>query len=180
MEFLIIVFVIISLFSSLSKQAKKGRRIEKRRKREIIFDPWSFEEELPEGRLKKKYEEAISIPMEEKSDSVHQIESESGVKESFGGDIDPLEVDREFSVSSYKEAKLLIESSYFTNEVKEKKTITKKIPPLYPKKRFLQLLRGGQLHLAIVFSEILGPPRALKPVRERFSEHIKKPSKYNS
>jgi hypothetical protein len=74
MEFIIIVFVIISLLSSLSKQAKKGRRIEKRRKREIIFDPWSFEEEFPKDRLKRKDEETVSIAVGEEKDSTFLIE----------------------------------------------------------------------------------------------------------
>jgi hypothetical protein len=53
------------------------------------------------------------------------------------------------------------------DEEKEKITITDTAPLLYMEKELVQLLKGGQLPLAIVLAEILGPPKALKPVRKR-------------
>jgi succinylglutamate desuccinylase len=52
------------------------------------------------------------------------------------------------------------------DEEKER-IVTADTAPLYLKKELTQLLRSGQLPLAIVLSEILGPPRALKPVKRR-------------
>jgi hypothetical protein len=170
MEFIIIVFVIISLLSSLSKQAKKGRRIEKRRKREIIFDPWSFEEEFPKDRLKRKDEETVSIAVGEEKDSTFLIEREGKVKEwekeRFVEAIAQPGEDKELIISPYEEEKELLEPSYFVDEEKER-IVTADTAPLYLKKELTQLLRSGQLPLAIVLSEILGPPRALKPVKRR-------------
>ena len=171
MEFLIIIFVIFSLLSSLSKQAKKGSKIRKRRKKEVLFDPWSFEEGFPKDRLERKDEDTVSIPVEEERDSTFPIEVESEVKEwgkkRLVEDITPLEEVKEFIVPPYEEEGELIEPSYFMDEEKEKITITDTAPLLYMEKELVQLLKGGQLPLAIVLAEILGPPRALKPVRKR-------------
>ncbi|MFZ2330493.1 MAG: hypothetical protein WAW45_02680 [Atribacterota bacterium] len=175
MEFLVIIFIIISLLSSLSKQSKKSRRIEKKRKREIIFDPWSFEEEFPKDRLKREDEETVDIAVEEEKGSTFLIERDDEVKgwerERLVETITPPEEGEEFVVSPYEEEKELLEPSYFVDEEKEKisTTIT---APLYLKKELTQLLRSGQLPLAILFSEILGPPRALKPVGGRFYPRI--------
>ena len=73
MEFLVIIFIIISLLSSLSKQSKKSRRIEKKRKREILFDPWSFEEEFPEDRLERKDEGTVGVPVEEEEEDTFLV-----------------------------------------------------------------------------------------------------------
>ncbi|HNR66374.1 MAG TPA: hypothetical protein PKJ95_08800, partial [Atribacterota bacterium] len=120
MEFLIIVFVIFSLLSSLNKQAKKGRRIEKRRKREIIFDPWSFEEEFPEDRLERKDEGTVGVPVEEEEEDTFLVKEESKEQEwervRFVEDVFPLEEGKEFIVSPYEEEKELLEPSYFVDE----------------------------------------------------------------
>ena len=170
MEFLIIIFIIFSLLSSLSKQSKKTRRIRNRRKKEVLFDPWSFKEGFPEDRLERKDEDTASIMLEEERDSVFPIEEESEVKERererLVEDIALLEESKKFIVTPYEETKELIEPSYFVDEEKEKITITDTVP-LYLEKELTQLLRGGQLPLAIVLAEILGPPRALKPARKR-------------
>lgn len=170
MEFLIIIFVIFSLLSSLSKQAKKGSKIRKRRKKEVLFDPWSFEEGFPKDRLERKDEDTVSIPVEEERGSTFPIEEEIEVKEwgkkRLVEDTTPLEEGKEFIVSLHEEEGELIEPSYFVDEEKEKITITD-TAPLYLGKELVHLLKDGQLPLAIVLAEILSPPRALKPVRKR-------------
>jgi len=170
MEFLIIIFIIFSLLSSLSKQAKKTNKVRKRRKKEVLFDPWSFKEGFPEDGLEREDEDTASIMLEEERDPVFPIEEVGEIKERererLVEDIIPLEESKKFIVTPYEETKELIEPSYFVDEEKEKITITATVP-LYLEKELTQLLRGGQLPLAIVLAEILGPPRALKPARKR-------------
>lgn len=175
MEFLVIIFIIISLLSSLSKQSKKSRRIEKKRKREILFDPWSFEEEFPEDRLERKDEGTVGVPVEEEEEDTFLVKEESKEQEwervRFVEDVSPLEEGKELIASPYEETKELREPLYLLDEGKEK-IATADTAPLYLKKEVRQLLRGRQLPLAIVLSEILSPPRALKPVGGRFYPRI--------
>ena len=177
MEFLIIIFIIISLLSSLSRQAKKGgNNAGERRKKRVLFDPWSFEEgfPFPEDRLKREDENTVSILLEKERDSAFPIEIDSRVreleKEHLVEDTTPLEdlleEDRKIIIPTYEEAKELIDPSYFVDEKKEE-TTTAKTESLYLEKELAQLLKSGQLPIAIVFAEILGPPRSLNPVRKR-------------
>ena len=79
MEFLIFVFVIVSILSSLNDWAKKKRE----KKREKFFDPWSFERDSQIERLKKigKKEDSFKKTSDKTKTSLSKDEIGDGVLE---------------------------------------------------------------------------------------------------
>lgn len=162
MNFLIFIFIIISILSSLQSRVKKKNR-NKKREREKFFDPWSFErdseidilkeilkkEDLEEEPGKKdifllKDEPELVIPEEGK----HPLE-----------DILYPEEKGEFIFSTDVEAKEEEQTENSTLQYKKKETPS----TTNLEKGVANIFKSGQLPLAILFSEILGPPRAIKP-----------------
>ncbi len=165
MEFLIFVFILISVLSSLTRQAKKNR------KKDNFFDPWSFENDIPEDRLKKaqeRMEEEIGrrdILIEDEQLKTEQAKEQEYLPEN---DLPPEEAE-EAIVFSDQELIELAESSFLSpeeSEVERESVLTMDTYSTQIEKELTSLIVGHRLPLAIVMSEILGSPRALKTGRK--------------
>ncbi len=163
MNFLIFIFIIISILSSLQNQVKKKNR-NRKREREKFFDPWSFDidseidilkemhkkEDLKEGPGKKNIfllEDTPELELPEEGE--HSLEDilypEEKGEFTFSTDVETKEEQTGISTLQYKKKEM------FSTTYLEKGVAT--------------IFKDGQLPLAILFSEILGPPRAIKPFR---------------
>ncbi len=152
MEFLIIAIVIISIFSSITKQFKKNR------KKEAPFDPWSFDSDSPEDDFKRLEEET-----EEEEDFIEEEKpvTEIPVKQKYLQDTySRLQKDSNYDSPSYLETREQIKAPSFQGKKKEYKE-TKETGEL--ETNLKELLLGNKLPLAIVASEVLGFPRAIRP-----------------
>ncbi|MBN2245703.1 MAG: hypothetical protein JW755_07645 [Candidatus Aminicenantes bacterium] len=158
MEFLVIAFIIISLVSSISKN------IRKQMKKDAPFDPWSFDskpsredvEQLPEEAEAEAEEEMI----EEEPEPAEDI---TVVRESL-----PETVFEEQLVEEKIEADSLIseeieEESIVPPLLKEEKEYQELPKTGKPEEELKAFLAGRKLPLAIIASEVLGPPRAKLP-----------------
>ncbi|MDD3655855.1 MAG: hypothetical protein PHI72_03715 [Atribacterota bacterium] len=162
MEFLIFAFILISIVSSLTRQAKKNR------KKDTFFDPWSFEEDLPENQLKKAQERMEAeigrrdILIEDGKAEIEEAEELEPPAE----DVPQQEEIKEFIFSSDQEVEEQTESFFLSKEAQEKEEDLKiDTASINLEKELNSFLMGRKLPLAIVVEEILGPPRALKPAR---------------
>jgi hypothetical protein len=141
MEFIIIAIVIISIFSSLTRQFKKNM------KKGPSFDPWSFDSDSPENESKTA-PSSRPIPVQEPF---------SRLQESIDYDSLPNREVREQITPSIEQGKKtreytpIIDAGEFEKGIKE-------------------LLTGKRLPLGIVASEVLGPPRANRPYRRKLSQ----------
>ena len=161
MQFLIFVFILLSLLSSLKK---KGRRI---RRKEPFFDPWSFGEEPPEDRTEDALKNIVettdmgSLKLA-KEPKIEEAEKHQDVTE----DSHYIEEDEKFEPLPKQEKAGLFIPSLLLDEEGEKGT-ARALDPTNSEQVLKGLLLGRQLPLAIVASEILGPPRAFRPIRKR-------------
>lgn len=132
MEFLVFIFIIISILSSLEKQMRKNRKV---RKKEIDFDPWSFVNKFPREKIKADAED-------KKIDYILYPSPKEPAKK------------RKSSPPIVKEEeKVLISATDHTTQ-----DFTKELA---------DLVTGKRLPLVMLASEILGPPRAIKPIARR-------------
>jgi CRISPR/Cas system CSM-associated protein Csm4 (group 5 of RAMP superfamily) len=162
MEFLIFVFILISIVSSLTRQAKKNS------KKETFFDPWSFEEDLPEDQLKKAQErmEAETVRRDIVIEDGELEIEEAEEQEPKAEDVPQQEETKEFIFSSDQEVEEQTESFFLSKESKEKEDALKiDTASINLEKELNSFLMGRKLPLAIIVSEILGLPRALKSAR---------------
>ena len=159
MEFLIIAIVIISIFSSITRQFKKNM------KKEAPFDPWSFDSDSPEEdsrRLEEETEEEDFIE-EEKPEIAHPIRQKH-LQDTFSR---PEKVEDDDSLPGKKEREYLKPS--FLEDGRKEDLSTKDTVDFEAELNSL-LLTGKKLPLGIVVSEILGPPRALRPYRRKTNQ----------
>ena len=157
MEFLIIAIVIISIFSSITRQFKKNM------KKEAPFDPWSFGSDSPEEdskRLEEETEEEEDFIEEEKPEIAHPVRREH-FQETFSK---PKEDENDYFPPDKKEREH-IKPSLLQDERKEDLSTKDTVDFEVDLNRLL--LTGKKLPLGIVVSEVLGPPRALRPYGHR-------------
>ncbi len=155
MEFLIIVFVIITIFSSISKRFKEEA------KKKSPFDPWSFDSDSLEddyNNLKKqevKETEEDFIEEEKSKIDLSEKQPEIPVPEAYPGGQNinkyrsSTEQDKEQDPVNIDKVK---ENG---NQLAEKTSA--------PETQLKALLTGRELPLTVVATEILGPPKARKP-----------------
>ena len=160
MQFLIFAFILMSLLSSLRK---KTRRI---RSKEPFFDPWSFGEESPED----KTEGTLENITETADMGVLKLTEEPEIKEAeehqdVTDDILYVKEDEKFEPLPKQEKAELFMPSLLLDEV-GKRTV-RALDSTDSQQVLKELLLGQQLPLAIIASEILGPPKAFRPTRNR-------------
>lgn len=154
MEFLIIGFIIISIISSVS------RNIKKHMKKEASFDPWSFDSNSKDDNYKNAKEtikaERNYVGKERpKVDPITEIKKDDSQKR-----YSETQTAKVYDFQSYNETREEIKTPTFQDRKKEN-IGTKDTGELG---RDLEvLLTGKKLPLGIVVSEVLGPPKALKP-----------------
>jgi hypothetical protein len=141
MEFIIIAIVIISIFSSITRQFKKNM------KKGPSFDPWSFDSDSPENESKAALS-SRPIPLQEPFSRLQ--------KSIDNGSLTNREVTEQNTPSIVQGKKTreytpIIDAGEFEKGIKE-------------------LLIGNRLPLGIVASEVLGPPRANRPYRHKLSQ----------
>lgn len=164
MQFLIFIFILLSIISSLRKKVKEAR------KKKPLFDPWSFGDESPGDKVEKTTEyieieeektEAVPLKLPEKLE-IEEAEKHQDVTD----DILFTEEDEKFEpLSKQEKAEPFVPSLLLEEEGEKVKTAA--IGSIDSQQELKSLLLGQQLPLAIVASEILGPPRALRPIRSR-------------
>lgn len=155
MEFLIILFIIVSLVSSIAKNIKKHS------KKGAPFDPWSFDSESLD------------------EENYLQEKRQSKEKEYFEEETEP-EVSLAKQQKTQPEDELKRQTEEESTDLDYQEEIESSITPAYRvstqeynkigevgygelEKELKIFLTGRKLPLGIVFSEILGPPRVLKP-----------------
>ena len=154
MEFLIIVFIIISIISSVSKNIKKHM------KKEASFDPWSFDSDSM-GDNDKNVKETIKAERNyvekerPKVDPITEIK-----KDDLQKDYSETQTAKVDDFQSYNETREEIKTPTFQDGKKE--NINRKDTGELGRDLGV-LLTGNKLPLGIVISEVLGPPKALKP-----------------
>jgi len=158
MEFLVIVFIVISIVSSVS------RNIKKHMKKEASFDPWSFDSDSM-GNNDKNVKETIKAEknsVEKERPKVNPI-TEIKKDDSQKG-YSKKQTAKVYDFQSHNETREEIKPSTF-HERKKEDINTKDTGEL--RGELEVLLTGKKLPLGIVVSEVLGPPRALKPYRHK-------------
>ena len=157
MEFLIIVFIIVSVVSSLS------RNIKKHMKKEASFDPWSFDSDSMRGDYKNANEmikaERDSVEKEEKS-KVDQIAKKEDLQKVYS----KTQMGEDYDFQPHRETREEIETLSLLDR-KTEYTPTKDTGELG--RELKVLLTGEKLPLGIVASEVLGSPRALRSYGRR-------------
>ena len=161
MHFLIFTFILMSLLSSLRK---KLRRI---RSKKPYFDPWSFGEELLEDNTEDTPENIVDTA----DIGVLRLaeEPEIGAAEKHQDATDDIlytEKDEKFEPLSKQEKTELFTPSLLLDEEGEKRTV-RALDSTDSQQMLKDLLLSQQLPLVIVVSEILGPPKALRPTGNR-------------
>lgn len=176
MEFLIFVFILISILSSLTSKTRKNR------KKETLFDPWSFEEDLPEDKPKKVQNirkiwevepESRDILIDERESEIKQVEEQEDVLEDI---LPPYEVEESIWYSEQEQKEKKLTEPYFSSGVEKEKEKDLKIDSVSfnLEKELSSLLVGNKLPLAILISEILSPPKSFILTRRRFPERLTK------
>ncbi|HPK86800.1 MAG TPA: hypothetical protein PK267_02135 [Atribacterota bacterium] len=188
MEFLIFVFILISILSSLMKR----RTREWKKKKESFFDPWTFEEEIPKEKSESIEVEIAEEIEEREKEEITIFDQDAKIREeekelAFEPELllDEVSMPGEAEIyalpSELKERTPEILSLLLEKEKDKQLTVDREEP--YLGKELDNFLRNGKLPLAIVFSEILGPPRAFKPARSitsrGFSSHLSIPHSEN-
>ncbi|NLL61735.1 MAG: hypothetical protein GX240_02990 [Candidatus Atribacteria bacterium] len=161
MQFLIFAFILMSLLSSLRK---KARRI---RSKEPFFDPWSFGEESPEDKMEDTPENTaetadMGVLKPAEKPEIKEAEEQQDVMD----DILYAEEDEKFEPLPKQEKVEPFMPSLLLDEEGERET-TRSLDSTDSQQVLKELLLGQQLPLAIIASEILGPPKALRPTRNR-------------
>ena len=77
MEFLIFVFILISILSSLMKR----RTREWKKKKESFFDPWTFEEEIPKEKFESIEVEIAEEIEEREKEEIPIVEEDIEIRE---------------------------------------------------------------------------------------------------
>lgn len=158
MEFLIILFIVVLLISSVT------RKIKKHTKREVNFDPWSFDSESEYKEDEKilhvkrqadkkelfteEKEPEVEVSLAEKKQNGQERKVTRQLDKNLGLHYqDYFEEPRDFIPLTYQNSDKQVIKTKEENELeKELKTF----------------LAGRKLPLGIVVSEVLGPPRSLK------------------
>ena len=168
MEFLIFVFVIVSILSSLNDWAKKNRE----KKREKFFDPWSFERDSQIERLKKigKKEDSFKKTSDKTKTSLSkdEISAEVREKEEYFAEHFVHPKEKRVFISSpivgKQKTKKKIDQSILSKKDEKEDILSPPLPDSFNlRKEVAKILSSSQLPQAILISEILGPPRAFKP-----------------
>ena len=164
MQFLVFIFILLSIISSLRKKLKEDR------KKEPLFDPWSFSDESPGDKaetatgymeIEEEKTEATALKFPEKLE-IEEVKEQKYVTE----DVLYLGVAKESEpLVEIEKAEPVIPSLLLDKEG-EKGTV-RTLGSIDSREELKNLLLGQQLPLAIVASEILGPPRAFRPIRSR-------------
>lgn len=186
MEFLIFVFILISILSSFMKR----RTREWKKKKESFFDPWTFEEEIPKEKSESIEVEIAEEIEEREKEEIPIVEEDIEIREEepvFEPEylLDEVSMPGEAEIyalpSELKERTPEILSLLLEKERDKQLTVDREEP--YLGKELDNFFRNGKLPLAIIFSEILGPPRAFKPARSitsrGFSSHLSIPHSEN-
>lgn len=152
MDFLIIAFIIIYIISSI------GKNIKKHMKKDSSFDPWSFESEYMKENNKnvKVIIEKERNSIEEKIPEIELVEKKEDLQETHS-EIQTVE-SNDFQPQIKMSER--VESSV-SQDGGKKEILTKDKMEL--ERELKVLLTGKKLPLGIVVSEVLGPPKALKP-----------------
>jgi hypothetical protein len=158
MEFLIILFIVVSLISSIT------RNIKKHTKREANFDPWSFdsESEYEEGKKylqEKRQPEEKEFFNEEKESTVEIGLAEKGENRKETQPTSQLDEDLALHYQEYPEEPKGPTPLTYQDSDKESVRIKERRELERDLKTFLT---GRKLPLGIVISEVLGPPRSIK------------------
>jgi len=156
MEFLIIVFIIVSIVSALS------RNIKKHMKKESPFDPWSFDADSMRGDYKNAKEmiKAERDSVEKEKPGVDLTAKKEDLQKAYS----KTQMVQDYDSQFHKETREEIETLSLLDRKKED-TPTKDTGELEGELK--ELLTGRKLPLAIIASEVLGPPRALRPYGRR-------------
>jgi hypothetical protein len=166
MEFLIIAFIIMTILSSLTRNRKRNI------KKEAPFDPWSFgfdSEPSNEGTEESPGEPEEEFVEEEPESEASITTTREPLPETFPGE----ELVKEAEFIPYVERK----EEMIITPVPEEKRKTAEIGETRNLEEELKvLLTGRRLPLAIVASEVLGPPRAKTPFYYRSSRTTRKHS----
>ena len=164
MQFLIFIFILLSIISSLRKKVKEAR------KKKPLFDPWSFGDESPDDKTEDALENIVETATTADMGDL-KLAEEPEIKEAekhqdVRDDILFTEEDEKFEpLSKQEKAEPFVPSLLLEEEGEKVKTAA--IGSIDSQQELKSLLLGQQLPLAIVASEILGPPRALRPIRSR-------------
>lgn len=152
MEFLIIVFVIISIISSLTKNIKRHM------KRDSSFDPWSFESDYMKEKNKN-----VKVVIEKERNSIEDEipgtelpEKKENLQETYS----EIQTVESYDFQPQTKMSERVEASVSQGDEKEE-ILTKDDIDL--ERELKVLLTGEKLPFGIVVSEVLGLPRALKP-----------------
>ena len=154
MEFLIVAFIIISILSSLTRNRRRVR------KKEDVFDPWSFD--VDSESVKEDTEGLPGEPEGEEGYAEEEPEPESvanltATREPLPETFPEEEPVKEAEFIPYVEREAEMISTPVMGE-KRKTAELREIGKL--EEELKALLTGRRLPLAIVASEILGPPRS--------------------
>lgn len=153
MEFLIVAFIIMTVLSSLTRNRRRVR------KKQDVFDPWSFG---PDSEPSKKDVDVEELSGEQEEEEFAEEEPEpevdvTAIRESFPETFSGEEPDREAEFIPYVER----EEEIIIPPVPEEKRKTAELRETGKLEEELKaLLTGRRLPLAIVASEVLGPPRS--------------------
>ena len=135
-------------------------------KKERPFDPWSFgsdsDTEIDNEKKLQKGEIAEEKSVEEQKDEERLIAKQEGYQEVYS-DKGAFEND---DFQPYIETKEENETTFLQDRKKEDTPI---IANSQMAKELKTLLTGKKLPLGVIASEVLGPPRALKPYKHRKS-----------
>jgi len=133
-------------------------------KKEVSFDPWSFDSDSMSENNENVHVKRI---IEKKRDSIEKEISETELtdkKEDLQKVNSETQMGEDYDFRSHKETDERIEPSV-NLDGEEEEIITKDDGEL--KRDLKALLKGEKLPLGIVASEVLGPPRALRPYDHR-------------
>jgi len=131
-------------------------------KKEVSFDPWSFDSDSMRGDYKNAKEmiKAEKDYVEKEKPEVDQTTKKEDLQKAYSR----AHMVEDYDFRSHKETDERIEPSVNLGG-EEEEIITKDDGEL--KRDLKALLKGEKLPLGIVASEVLGPPRALKPYDRR-------------
>jgi len=161
LEFLFIVIVIISIISSISKNIKRQM------KKETPFDPWSFDSD---SDIKIDNEKKLQKEEFTEEESVVEQKAEERLitkQEDFQEVYPDKEVIGDDSFQPYIEIKNDNKTTFLQDLQDQKKEDTSIIATGEMDRELKTLLTGKKLPLGVIASEVLGPPRALKPYKHR-------------
>jgi hypothetical protein len=158
MEFLIILFIVVSLISSIT------RNIKKHTKGDSNFDPWSFDSESEYEEDKKPLQEKGQAEVKEFFTEAKESAVEVGLEEKkrVGKETEPTnQLDENLALHYQDYLEVPGDSTPLPYQDSNQEDI-KLEKPGKMEKELKTLLTGNKLPLGIIVSEVLGPPRSLK------------------